>query len=326
MPAEQPLVTVIIPARNEERYIGECLDSVLAQTYTNLDVVVIDGASTDRTVEVAQRYIDRDKRVRVVSNPAAITPVSLNVGLREARADWLVRIDAHATVPPEYVEKTVAHLTTGKWGGVGGRKDGIGRTPAGRAISAAMASPFGVGGSTYHHGTEVQTVEHIPFGAYPVALARSLGGWDERLRVNQDFEFDWRIREAGHELLFDPSLRIDWLCRQNERDLLKQYVRYGRGKAKVAFMHPRSLSLRHLVPPAFVVWLAAAVVLLPFRPILALLAIAPYVAFVLVGSVVTARKVKPSEALHLPLIFMILHLGWGYGFLRGVFDKVFSRD
>ena len=202
----------------------------------------------------------------------------------------------------------------------------MGRTPAGRAIAAGMASPFGVGGSTYHHGTEVQTVEHIPFGAYPTGLARSLGGWDERLRVNQDFEFDWRIREAGHELLFDPSLRIDWLCRQNVKDLLKQYVRYGRGKAKVAAMHPRSLSPRHLLPPAFVVFLSAAVLLLPFRPRRAIAAMAPYVVFVLTGSVVTGRRLRLSEAIHLPLIFMAMHLGWGYGFLRGVVDLAGSRD
>lgn len=286
---------------------------------------MVDGASTDTTAAIVERIGDDDPRVRLVTNPAAITPVSLNVGLREARGDWLVRVDAHATVPPDYVALAVSHLRTGKWGGVGGRKDGIGFTPAGRAIAVAMSSPFGVGGSTYHHGTEVQTVEHVPFGAYPTGLARAIGGWDERLRVNQDFEFDWRLRQSGHDLLFDPALRIDWVCRQSTRDLLKQYVRYGRGKARVAAMHPKSLSLRHLVPPLFVVYLVAAAALAPFWPLLAALAVSPYFGFVLVGSLVTARKLRLHESVHLPFVFLAMHLGWGYGFLRGALEVALDR-
>lgn len=317
-----PLVTVLVPARNEEVHLGDCLDSILAQTYTNLDVVVVDGASTDETPAIVQDYAQRDRRVRLVSNPDAITPVSLNVGLREAKGEWLVRVDAHSTVPPNYVEIAVKHLQEDRWGGVGGRKDGVGITSAGRAIAIAMASPFGVGNSTYHHGTGVQTVDHIPFGAYPVDLARAIGGWDETLKVNQDFEFDWRIRESGHELLFDPALRIDWLCRQSVPDLLKQYVRYGRGKAKVMAMHPKSIAVRHLVAPALVAWLTLALVTAPFRPRLAALMTSPYVLGVIVASVITARKVQHGDRKHLPLIFPAMHLGWGYGFYRGLIDVV----
>ncbi len=320
-----PLVTVLVPARNEEVHLGDCLDSILAQTYTNLDVVVVDGASTDKTADIVREYAARDPRVRLASNPAAITPVSLNVGLREAKGKWLVRVDAHSTVPPEYVDIAVTHLKEDKWGGVGGRKDGVGITSAGRAIAVAMASPFGVGNSTYHHGTGVQSVDHIPFGAYPVDLARSIGGWDEKLKVNQDFEFDWRIRDAGHELLFDPALRIDWLCRQSVGDLWKQYVRYGRGKAKVMAMHPRSIAIRHLVAPALVAWLVLAVVIAPARLMLSAIMIAPYVLGVAVASALTARKVGRGDRKHLPLIFPAMHLGWGYGFYRGLVDLVVQR-
>src|SRR5207249_2496031 len=126
-------------------------------------------------------------------NPAGSIPRSLNVALQAARGAWLVRIDAHATVPPDYVSRAVAHLRRDGVGGVGGRKDGEGVTPAGKAVAAAMASKFGVGDSAYHWATSVREVDHIPFGAYPTQLARRLGGWDERLTVNQDFEFDYRV-------------------------------------------------------------------------------------------------------------------------------------
>ena len=324
MPAAD-LVTVVIPARNEERFIRQCVESVLAQDHTNLQVIVVDGASTDATVDIVKDMAVADPRVELLHNPRGIIPVSLNLALEAARAEWLVRVDAHATVPPGYVSRALEHLRTQKWGGVGGRKDGVGVTPAGKAIAAAMGSPFGVGNSPYHYGTTPRTIEHVPFGAYPVALARELGGWDERCVVHQDFEFDWRVRESGRELLFDPELRIDWHCRQSVGDLFRQYRRYGGGKAKVAARHPRSLRWRHFVAPALVVWLAAAAVIGLRRPKLALAAVAPYAAGLAVATAKTAERVPPESRRHLPGAFAAMHVGWGLGFWEGLREVVAER-
>jgi hypothetical protein len=257
--------------------------------------------------------------VELLSNPRRIIPISLNLALARARGEWLVRVDAHARVPPDYVRRAVERLRTGCYGGVGGRKDGVGRTPAGKAIAAAMASPFGVGGSTYHHGTEATEVEHVPFGAYPVAVARSLGGWDEELRVNQDFEFDRRLREAGYTILFDPALRIEWESRQTIRDLSRQYHRYGGGKAKVAVKHPRSWRPRHIAPPAVVVACALAFgALVAGRPRHAAALLSPYLVALTMASASTARKVEPGARRYVPPAFLVMHLGWGLGFWQQV--------
>lgn len=315
---EPDLVTVVIPARDEERNIEACVESVLRQDYRNLQVIVVDGASHDCTPDIVKEIAERDPRVELLHNPAGIIPVSLNLALAAARGPWLVRIDAHATVPPEYVGIAVQHLRTGRWGGVGGRKDGVGFTPAGRAVAAAMASPFGVGNSTYHYGSSVQTVEHVPFGAYPVAVARELGGWDEALRVNQDFEFDYRVRLSGRELLFDPRLVIDWHCRQSVPDLYRQYRRYGQGKVKVAAKHPSSLRLRHFAAPALVASCATAALVAPRRPRLAAAAVAPYALAVAAATARTAPAVDPDARRHLPGAFVAMHAGWGIGFWSGV--------
>lgn len=315
----QDLVTVVIPARDEERSIEACVQSVLDQDYPYLQVIVVDGASTDRTPGIVRALSARDPRVELLTNPVGIIPVSLNLALAAARGPWLVRIDAHATVPSDYVRIAVEHLRTGRWGGVGGRKDGVGFTSAGKAVAAAMASPFGVGNSTYHYGTGVQSVEHIPFGAYPVALARELGGWDEQLRVNQDFEFDFRVRQSGRELLFDPRLVIDWHCRQSVPELYSQYRRYGRGKVTVAAKHPSSLRARHLAAPLLVAsWVAAAAVGTR-RPAAAAAMVAPYAAGVAFASVRTGRQLATSsERRHVPGAFLAMHAGWGLGFWGGV--------
>jgi succinoglycan biosynthesis protein ExoA len=324
-PDAEDLVTVVIPARDEESWIGRCLDAVLAQTYRNLQVIVVDGASTDATPAIVKERARRDPRVELLHNDRGIVPVSMNLALAAARGPWLVRVDAHATVPPDYVALAVRHLRSGRWGGVGGRKDGVGVTPAGKAVAAAMASPFGVGNSTYHYGTQPQTVEHVPFGAYPTALARELGGWDERLAVNQDFEFDYRIRQAGHDLLFDPALVIEWHCRQSVRDLFRQYRRYGRGKTAVARLHPASLRPRHLAAPALVVLGMVAALVGVRRPLVGAALLTPYGAALGMASTRTAAAVPPGSRRYLPGAFAAMHVGWGLGFWEGMLRALTGR-
>lgn len=322
----EELVTVVIPARNEEGFIRECLQSVRVQSYRNLQIVVVDGASDDRTPHIVKEIAEQDPRVELLVNPERVIPRSLNVALAAARGVWLVRIDAHCTVPEDYVRRAVDHLRTGSWAGVGGRKDGRGVTPAGRAVAAAMGSRFGVGNSTYHYGESVQEVDHVPFGSYPVALVRELGGWDEALTVNQDFEFDHRVRLAGGRLLFDPALRIDWHCRQSVPGLFRQYRRYGRGKVPTVRLHPDSLRARHLVAPALVAWGAGAVVVALRRPAVAAGMVAPYAFGVAAASVVTGRRLDGRARALVPVAFVAMHVGWGLGFWEGLLAGVAAPE
>jgi succinoglycan biosynthesis protein ExoA len=314
-PAPTDLVTVLVPAKNEERSIAGCLGSILSQDYANLEVIVLDADSDDGTADIVRQIERSDPRVRLMRHHLDRIPQSLNLGLAHARGRWLVRVDAHSKIAGGYVRRTVDHLGEGRWGGVGGRKDGVASTATGKAISQAMASRFGVGGSTYHFGTESGTVDHIPFGSYPTALVQELGGWDESLRANEDFELDYRIRALGYELLFDPSIRITWETRESILDLFRQYRRYGRGKADVACLHPRSLEPRHCAAPAFVLALAGALIAAPRRPRVAATVVAPYVVALLGASAVIAARARDVRAApRLPLAFLAMHVGWGLGF------------
>lgn len=320
------LVTIVIPARNEEAFIGACLDSILVQDESNLQVIVADGCSSDRTADIVREYATRDARIELLRNYAGDVPAALNLALEAARGAWLVRVDAHATVPPDYVSRAVRHLRSGRWGAVGGRKDGIGLTAAGHAIAAAMGSRFGVGGSVYHYGSDTREVDHVPFGAYPTTLVRELEGWDESLAVNQDFEFDRRLRERGHAILFDPDLRIDWYCRQSMRALFAQYHRYGAGKTAVMRMHPGGIRLRHLGPPGLVMAAVATLALAPWRPRLPLLVAGPYAIALGAASLVTARQLDDrASKLFVPAAFAVMHIGWGLGFWRGVGRTLLGR-
>ncbi|HET8599495.1 MAG TPA: glycosyltransferase family 2 protein [Segeticoccus sp.] len=320
-----PLVTVVVPALDEEQAIGGCLASVLAQSEHRLEVLVVDGGSRDRTRQAVTGMAATDPRVRLLHNPARGIPQALNVGLAAARAPWLVRVDAHSTVPPDYVARALGHLQTGRWGGVGGRKDAVAGTATGRAIAAALGSRLGVGGSTYHHGTTAQVVDHVPFGAYPTELLRSLGGWDEAIPANEDFELDHRVRLSGRELLFDPDLRIAWHCRESVGDLFAQYRRYGRGKAAVARKHPGSLRPRHLVPPVLVGYLGVAALSALRRPV-ALLAVLPYAGVLALGATVTGRGLTGSGRARLTAALLAMHTGWGLGVWEGLAAQFHDRE
>lgn len=318
MSAPAELVTVLVLARNEERSIAGCLESILSQDYPALQVIVLDAASRDTTAEVVREVERRDTRVSLVRHSLEGIPESLNLGLAHARGRWLVRVDAHSRIAPGYVRRVVDHLREGGWGGVGGRKDGVASSPTGRAIAQALSSRFGVGNSTYHYGTRRKTVDHIPFGAYPTELVRALGGWNGSLRANEDFELDYRIRRSGHQLLFDPAVVIQWETRESIGDLFRQYRRYGLGKAEVARLHPQSLEPRHLAAPGLMLALIGAALIAPWRPAVAIATVAPYVAaLVWASGVVILREQDLEAAPRLPLAFLAMHLGWGGGFWQG---------
>jgi succinoglycan biosynthesis protein ExoA len=320
------LITVVIPCRNEEDFIETCLHSVQNQIYRNLEILVIDGGSDDRTAELVSNRMKDDNRIRLLDNPERIVSPGLNRGLAAAHGTWMIRVDAHCTIGSDYIRQIVRHLSTGRYGGVGGRKIGVGRTASGHAIAAAMTSPIGVGNSTYHHGRRVQEVEHVPFGAYPTALARNVGGWDETVVVNQDYEFDHRVRATGLPILFDPEIVIEWHCRQSLPDLFRQYRRYGQGKSVVTRMHPESVKPRHLIPPLFVLGLATLALpsrVLPWISGARATAAGSYVAALVAGAALVEstkpdRPLRPSERLRVVPAFMAMHLGQGLGFWRGL--------
>ena len=204
------------------------------------------------------------------------------------------------------------------WGAVGGYVDPIGVTPAGRAIACAMCSRFGIGNSAHHFAGSAKPADHVPFPAYPIDLVKQLGGWNEDLVTNQDFEFDYRAGLVGYELLYDPALHISYHCQQTTRGVFRQFRRYGRGKTDVLRLHPRSVRLRHLAAPALVVSLGTAAALLPFssRPI-AVVASA-YVAGVAIAIAVDGRGLDAPALLRLPVVFTAMHIGWGVGFTEGI--------
>jgi glycosyltransferase involved in cell wall biosynthesis len=323
--ASDPLVTVIVPIRNEERDIERALRSVLAQEVApeQLEIVVVDGMSSDGTREIVGRLAREDGRIRLVDNPGRRVPPALNRGLGEAKGRYLVRVDGHAWIPPDYVSRMLDHLEAGACEAVGGKLVCHADTGFGRAVATAMSSRLGVGGSRHHYLDRRELVDHVAFPGYPVEVLHRLGGWVESLSSNQDFELDWRLGDAGGRILYDPEIVGHYRCSETPRALARQYWRYGFWKVHVLRLHPRSLRARNLVPTTFVAVLATALAVLPARRGRALLGLVlgPYLLLVGLGAARLGGRC-PWSAARIAAALAIMHLSWGAGFWAGVASRI----
>lgn len=319
-------LSILMPVLNEEASVLATIDSVLGQfpdgSDVELQVVVADGCSADRTAQLVGERVLSDPRVLLVSNPDISIPAALNVCLRHADGDYVARVDGHSEIQPHYFSTALRWLADqSDLAGVGGHRIGVARTPVGRAIALGLSSRFGVGNSIYHYATQRQLTDHATFGVYRREAVQHVEGWDESLPVNEDVDFDHRLRQAGYQLGYEPAMVVHWQVRETLGALWAQYRRYGRGKAAMVRKNGRSaVRLRHLAPPAAVGSAVVVLVASVAWPKLLLL-LTPYTSLVLAASVLAYRN-RDRDAvtswLALPPTFMAMHAAWGLGFLEGV--------
>ncbi len=328
MTTVEPFVTVLMPVRNEGDFIERSLGAVLNQVYPvdRFEVLVVDGMSEDSTRRIVERLgAERNlPSVVLLDNPQRIVATALNIGIRQARGEILLRVDGHCEIGRDHLRKSVNLLLKddGAIAGVGGPVDTVNRTYVGRAIAAAMASRLGVGGSAFRVGVERPRVaDTVPFPAYSRSTIDRAGPYDEELVRNQDDEYNYRIRGLGGRLVLDPALESRYHSRPSLRGLWRQYFQYGFWKVRVLQKHPRQMSLRQFVPGVLVSTLlvgGAALVVHPGAVGVVAAVAGSYLIAVLMGSLWVAAR-KGVELLPvLPLSFLALHLGYGSGFLVGL--------
>lgn len=315
-------LSVLMPVLNEESGIAAALSSVLAQVRCTPQILVVDGRSADRTREIVDELARADPRIRLLDNPGVIIPAGLNVALQAADHEFVARVDGHAEISADYLARALDRLAADPTlAGVGGRRRGVARTKVGRSIAAVMSSPFGVGNSINHYAVEYQITDHASFGVYRTSAARQVGGWDVTLAVNEDVDFDHRLRLAGHRIGYDPEMIINWRVRESVGALFKQYRRYGRGKAAMVLKNGRrAVRSRHLAAPTLVLGIALSAAVAPGVPVVLILP-AMYLAGVAAVSVLTWRTNPERAGVSLPALpaaFVATHLGWGLGFLEGL--------
>lgn len=319
---DQPFVSVIIPVRNEGARLERCLNSVFAQDYPSnrMEVLVVDGMSTDGTREIVQAYAARHPNVRILANPGRIVPVGMNIGIRAATGVYIIRVDGHTVLPPNYVTLCVRYLEQTGADNVGGTMRAVGDGYLAQAIAVATSSPFGVGNSPFHYSNKAQWVDTVYLGAFRRETLERVGLYDESLVRNQDYELNYRIRKAGGRIFYSPEIFAYYYGRDSLAALWRQYHQYGLWKARVIARHPSSAQPRHFAAPLFAAGLLGLGVLAPALPFAGSLLGLQLILYTL-ASVTFSTREGLRKGLRflpvLPLVFLVLHLSWGLGFLRG---------
>ncbi len=313
-----PTLSVVIPVRNDAAHLEDAVMAVLAQQYPlPFEVVLGVGPSDDGTEQVAEQLAAREPRVRAVANPDGRTSAGLNAAIGASTGDVIARVDGHCELEPGYLERAVTTLCTTGADNVGGVQDARGVTPFERAVAAAMTSRFGVGNARFHYGGEPGPTDTVYLGVFRRAALERVGGFDDDLVRNQDYECNWRLRASGGTVWFDPELRVKYRPRPTLGRLARQYYEYGQWKREMLRRHPRSLRWRQAVPPVALVANAGGIVVGLTRDRRALAVPAVYAVAAIAASVIAGRGEEPRVAARLPIVFATMHTAWGAGFLTG---------
>jgi glycosyltransferase involved in cell wall biosynthesis len=316
---EPVLATVVIPMRNEEAFIAPCLQSLLANDVPGtLEFLVYDGESTDRSCELVTQLAQHDGRISLLQNPRRIQAAAFNDAIRRARGRYFLRADAHSLYPPHYIETCIRLLEETGADNVGGVVLAAGTDTFSSAVAAAVSSKFAVGDAQYRVATKPGWVDTIFPGAWRIETLRDLGGMREDWAVNEDAEMNMRLRQRGGRIYLSPELRPKYFVRSSVRGLTRQYARYGFWRARTLLSHPASLRWRQVVAPLFVISILAAWPLARWLGVAGLVHLFLYALVNIGASVATAARSSWRYAVMLPLIFFIIHVAWGTGFLAGL--------
>lgn len=324
-------VTIILPCRNEVKHIRACIDSIFHQESPGceIEVLVVDGMSSDGTKEIVEEYARQEPRLRIIDNPERIVSSGLNAGIHAARGEIIVRMDAHTTYAPDYVRQCINVLETTGADNVGGPWLARGNTWLQRAIALAFGSPFSSGGAGSHRVSYEGEVDSVYLGCWRKDTLERLGPFDRELVRNQDDEMNLRLVLSGGRVWQAQSIRSWYWPRSSLSELWRQYLQYGYWKVRVIQKHRMPASIRHLVPGSFVGLLLLFAILAPLlawsRVVLVGL-LALYLCVNAGAVIITCRRYEHWKYIPvMPLVFAAYHFGYGLGFLWGIKDFVLMK-
>jgi len=322
-------VTVICPVYNEGAYIKTFLSSLLNQDFpeNEIEYLIIDGMSIDGSLGYINDHCTKYTNFKLISNPKKYVPYALNLGVQNASGDIIVRLDAHASYPKEYISTLVYWLEELKADNVGCplETDVLNRNPKTIAIKTLLSSTFGVGNSLFRTGVNsVREVDTVPFGCFKRDVFDKIGLFNCKLTRNQDIEFNKRLKQAGGRIFLIPFIKCKYFARESFSKLA--YNNYQNGLWNMLTIYYtnnlKSISIRHIVPMLFISSLVIPILLVFISPYFAYLTLASltlYLIFVLIN---VLKFIKQCNPFYLAYSFFLMHFSYGLGSVVGVFNLI----
>ena len=330
------LVTVIIPCFNEKSFIEQALDSALSidNSFFDVEVIVVDGISDDGTRDIVARMAREDSRITLIDNPNRVVPYAMNIGIKKASGDLIVRLDAHAVYPEGYIKELVKSSLDYKADNIGGVWDIHPPTDdlQAKVNSIVSAHRLGIGNASYRTGIDKPTqVDTVPFGCFPRTLFDRIGLFDIDMVRNQDDELNARILKAGGKIILLPNLVIKYYCRAKLVDLSRMFFQYARFKPLGNIKVGRISTLRQLAPPIFVLGMIGIWSLFCFGLIALILPASLTSIYLAIIFAVSTRLALSNQlgikgTFALAMTFLTVHFSYGLGYFKGIYDFVIRKE
>ena len=315
-----------MPICNEAAHLARALDAVDRQTYPadRIEIIVVDGGSSDDTLGIVRRRMERDPRLRLLGGEGVNTPRAMEIGIEAARGDMIAKVDGHGWISDGFMEIAIRALTADpSLGCVGGRIQPVTETDHERGIAHARFSRLGVGDSVYTLDERVQETDTVQCGVYRRKALVDAGGFDSDLPYGEDEEANFRLRQHGWRILLDPRMRFSYRVRPSIGALFRQYFNYGRARVAVVRKHPTFFRVKHALPAVLVAALVGSLplALFPGWRIATGIVWIGYSASIAGGSTYLAASRRFGRADLIARSLLALHLGYGLGTLRGLLDS-----
>jgi len=321
MNGEAPLVSVVIPCRNEVKAIRKTVLAILASEYPNVEVIVVDGMSQDGTRAVLMDLCSEDHRVRMVDNPQKLTPFAFNLGIKQARGEYIQIVGSRNVLAPDYLSILVDALQQhDDVDCVGGDYQHVSDTPGGKYIALAMESKFGVGMGNYRTMKEDVLVDTVGVPMYRRAIFNEVGLFDEALTRNQDDDFNFRLTRKGRKILYVHNAKTTYLVRASFEKAFHQFFQYGYFKVFVNRKHKRVTTARQMIPPAFVAALVVGFLLSLVSSHFRVLFNVMIVTYGILGMAMAGKNLGFVERAQVVFCCFIMHMGYGLGYWQGIWD------
>ena len=316
--AKAPAVSVIMPVLNEAEHLAAAVGSVLAQDFAGqLELLLALGPSKDDTNQIASKLSKADPRIRLVENTAGLTTAGMNLCIKQAKADIIIRVDAHSELAPGYIKRGVELLAETGADELGGIMLARGRSAFQQAVAWAYSSRFGIGGAAYHVGGAAGEAESAYLGIFRADALARVGGYDESIIRGEDWDLAQRIKATGGLVWFSPELTVTYWPRGRFEKLIKQFWSTGVWRGDLTRRNFAAASKRYFAPPVMVAVVAAGLAVAAFGQVLGILPLAGYLAAV-AALAVTAANLSLKARVALLIVLPSIHFSWGAGFWFGL--------
>lgn len=206
--AQEGVVSVVVPTRNSERYLTECLTSIRAQTYANMELIVVDNYSTDSTVDIAKKFAD------IVETAGPERSAQVNLGVHIASGEYVFRVDSDFRLHHDVVKECVEIMKAGAGAVV------VHNTPDASVGLLARIRKFEVDMYKY-------SLDHTAARFLSRELFEEIGGLREDVTAGEDYDFQNRLRAAGVTIATAEAEAVHLDEPTQLVPLLRKYFWYG---------------------------------------------------------------------------------------------------